>query len=82
MSVPIQRASSLLKQVIGQVAFNPIVTASLLWLLTRAPVGLRSQLTSRIKALRNPHKFIRIVKALKIALVVGVLRVGNRGLNQ
>jgi len=82
MSVAVQRASNLVSLTIGHVALNPVVSAAVLWLLTRAPVGLRSQLTSRIKALRDPHKFVQIVKALKVCLALGVAGVLNRQLNQ
>lgn len=81
MSVALQRASNLVSLAVANVALNPAITAALLYLLTKAPERVRSQLTSRIAALRDPHKFIRIVKALKWCLALGVAGVVNRRLN-
>lgn len=82
MSVAVQRLVNLLSLSIGHVALNPVVTAALLWVLTKGPPQLRSQLTSRIAALRDPHRSAQILKALKWCLALGVTGVLNKQLNQ
>ncbi|OAL55379.1 dehydrogenase/reductase SDR family member 8 precursor [Pyrenochaeta sp. DS3sAY3a] len=82
MSVAVQRLVNLLSLSIGHVALNPVVTAALLWVLTKGPPQLRSQLTSRIAALRDPHRYAQILKALKWCLALGVTGVLNKQLNQ
>jgi all-trans-retinol dehydrogenase (NAD+) len=77
----VTRASGLVTSSIGQVAFNPIVSAALLWVLTKGPVGLRERLTGNIGFLRDPKRVAQIVKALKWCLVLGVTGVANRQLN-
>ncbi|KAH7393047.1 dehydrogenase/reductase SDR family member 8 precursor [Pyrenochaeta sp. MPI-SDFR-AT-0127] len=81
MSVALQRAVNLLTLSVGHVALNPVVTATLLWVLTKAPPQLRSQFTSRIAALRDPQQYARILKALKWCLALGITGVLNKQLN-
>ncbi|KAF1844675.1 dehydrogenase/reductase SDR family member 8 precursor [Cucurbitaria berberidis CBS 394.84] len=81
MSVALQRISQLLTVSIGNVALNPLVTAGLLWVLTKGPPELRGQLTSRVAALRDPHSYAQILKALKWCLALGVTSVLNKQLN-
>ncbi|KAF2855240.1 NAD(P)-binding protein [Plenodomus tracheiphilus IPT5] len=66
---------------VGHVALNPIVTGALLWVPTKGPTELRSQLTSRIAALRDPLRYAKIIKALKWCLAFGVTGVLNKQLN-
>lgn len=81
MSVVLRRASGLLTGSISHVAFNPLVSAALLWILTKGPVGLRERLVSKIGVLRDPKRFAQIVKALKCCLALGVTGVVNRQFN-
>lgn len=81
MSVAVQRISNLLGLAVGHVALNPVVTASLLWVLTKGPPGLRSLLFSRIAALRDPHQYALILRGLKWCLAFGVTGVLNKQLN-
>jgi all-trans-retinol dehydrogenase (NAD+) len=82
MSVALQRASDLLTGTIGHITLNPFVTAALLWVLTKAPIGLRNRLLSNITILQNPQRYAQLVKALKWCLALGVTRVANRQLNE
>lgn len=81
MSVVLRRATDLLTSSIGHVAFNPLVSAALLWILTKGPVGLRDRLFSKIGVLRDPKRFAQIVKALKWCVALGVTGVVNRQFN-
>ncbi|KAH7073658.1 hypothetical protein BKA63DRAFT_415911 [Paraphoma chrysanthemicola] len=81
MSVAIQRASNLLSLTIGNVALNPLISGALLYILTKGPPSLRSQLVDRIAALRDPKRHAQIIKALKWFLALGVTGVVNRQLN-
>lgn len=82
MSVALQRVVNLLTLSVGHVALNPVLTGALLWILTKGPPQLRSQLTSRIAALRDPKRYAQILKALKWCLALGVTGVVNKQLNQ
>jgi all-trans-retinol dehydrogenase (NAD+) len=77
MSVALRHASTLLTHSIGQVTLNPVVTAALLWILTKGPVGLRRKITY----LQDPLRLEKVVKALKWCLALGVTRVVNNKLN-
>jgi all-trans-retinol dehydrogenase (NAD+) len=81
MSVALRRVLDLLTSAISQAALNPFVTAALIWILTKGPEQLRSQLTSRIAALRNPRRYTQIVNALKWCLAFGTAGVINKQLN-
>jgi hypothetical protein len=81
MSNILQNVLNILVTSVGHVALNPLVTAALLWALTKGPTQLRSQLTTRIAALRDPHKYARVLKALKWCLITGTARVVNKQLN-
>ena len=65
----------------GHITLNPLVTAALLWVLTKGPTQLRSQLTTRVRALRDPFRYAQLVKALKWCLIAGTARVVNKQLN-
>jgi all-trans-retinol dehydrogenase (NAD+) len=82
MSVALQRASNLLTASIGHVTLNPIVTAALLWVLTKGPVGLRDRLINNISVLRDPRRYAQLVKALKWCLALGVGGAVNRSMNE
>ncbi|CAO2648488.1 Nn.00g077550.m01.CDS01 [Neocucurbitaria sp. VM-36] len=82
MSVALQRISTALTLPITHIALNPLLTAPLLWLLTIAPPQLRSQLTRRIAALRDPRRYAQVLKALKWCFALGVAGVLNRRLNR
>jgi all-trans-retinol dehydrogenase (NAD+) len=77
MSVALRHASTLLTHSIGQVTLNPVVTAALLWILTKGPVGLRR----RITYLQDPVRLEKVIKALKWCLALGLTRVVNNKLN-
>ncbi|CAN9337344.1 unnamed protein product [Alternaria alternata] len=81
MSKILQNLLSLITTSAGHIALNPLVTATLLWALTKGPTQLRSQLTTRIPALRDPHRYARILKALKWCLIAGTASVVNKQLN-
>lgn len=81
MALAIQRATGLISSSVGQVAFNPIVSAALLWVLTKAPASLRSRFINGSGILKDPKHFVRIIKALKVCLALGVTGVVNRQLN-
>jgi all-trans-retinol dehydrogenase (NAD+) len=81
MSVALQRISNLLTASIGHVTLNPIVTAALLWVLIKGPVGLRERLISSISVLKDPGRYAQLVKALKWCLALGVTGVVNRQMN-
>lgn len=81
MSDLVRRVLSLVTTSAGHVTFNPLVTAALLWILTKGPPQLRSQLTSRIAALRDPRRYAQILRALKWCLAFGTLRVINKQMN-
>lgn len=81
MSVALQRVTNFLILSSGHVALNPIVTAALLWVLTKGPPQFRTRLTSRIAALRDPRRHAQVIKALKWCLAFGVTGVVNKQLN-
>jgi all-trans-retinol dehydrogenase (NAD+) len=81
MSKILQNVFNLITTSARHVALNPLVTATLLWALTKGPTQLRSQLTTRIPALQDPHKYARVLKALKWCLIAGTARVVNKQLN-
>lgn len=81
MSGLVKRVLSLVTTSAGHVAFNPVVTAALLWVLTKGPPQLRSQLTSRIAALRDPRRYAQVVTTLKWCLAFGTIRVVNKQMN-
>ncbi|KAL6707057.1 hypothetical protein ACN47E_004809 [Coniothyrium glycines] len=82
MSVALQRVVNLLTLSIGHVALNPVISGALLWVLTKGPVNIRSRLTSRIAALRDPTRYAQIVKVLKWCVALGVTGMINRQLNR
>jgi all-trans-retinol dehydrogenase (NAD+) len=77
MASALQHASNLL----GQVTLNPIITAALLYLVTKSPDRLRGQLLEWMPTLKDPKRYGQIVKALTVCLVFGVTGVVNRRLN-
>ncbi|KAF2826515.1 dehydrogenase/reductase SDR family member 8 precursor [Ophiobolus disseminans] len=81
MSAALQRASNLLTLSLGQVALNPAVTAALLYILTRSPDRVRGRIINRFAVLRDPKRFVQIVKALKWCLAFGIAGALNRQLN-
>lgn len=81
MSIALQQVSNALSLSIGHIALNPLLTATLLYVLTKAPPGLRAHFTSRIGLLRDPKHHAQIVKALKWCLALGVTGVINKQLN-
>lgn len=74
--------SNLVSLSVSHVALNPVVTASLLWVLTRGPPNVRDPLLNRISSLRNPQTLARVVKALKWLLALGVTGTVNQQLNK
>jgi all-trans-retinol dehydrogenase (NAD+) len=77
MASALQHASNLL----GQVTLNPIVTAALLYLVTKSPDRLRGQLLEWMPTLKDPKRYGQIVKALTVCFAFGVTGVVNRRLN-
>ncbi len=82
MSAALQRAINLVALTVGHVALNPVLTAGLLWILTKGPAGLREKLVSRIAALRDPVRYARIIKTLKVCLGLALAGRLNKQLNQ
>ncbi|KAF2129120.1 NAD(P)-binding protein [Dothidotthia symphoricarpi CBS 119687] len=78
MSLALRHASTLLTQTLTHTALNPLLTATLLYLLTASPRRIRSHLTHRIA---NPVRYARIVTALKWVLALGLVRKANQTLN-
>lgn len=81
MSVALKNLLNLITTSASHVAFNPIITATLLWALTKGPLQLRAHLTNSIAALRDPARYALVVKALKVCLAFGTVRVFNKQLN-
>ncbi|KAF2633503.1 NAD(P)-binding protein [Macroventuria anomochaeta] len=81
MSVGFQRVANLISLSVSHLALNPVITASLLYILTKGPVNLRARLTNRIAALRDPIRHAQIIKALKWLLTLGLLKNVNKMLN-
>lgn len=75
------RLQNLLSLSISHLALNPVVTASLLYLLTKGPTQVREHLVSRIASLRDPQRLATILKVLKGLLALGVLGTVNKKLN-
>jgi all-trans-retinol dehydrogenase (NAD+) len=81
MSVALQRVSNLISLSVSHLALNPAVTASLLYILTKGPDGLRARLTARFAALRDPSRHATILRVLKWCLTLGLLKSLNKTLN-
>lgn len=81
MSAGLQRVSNLVSLSVSHLALNPAVTASLLYILTKGPNTLRARLTNRFAALRDPTRHATIIRALKWALTLGLLKSVNKALN-
>ena len=64
-------------------AGNPVLTGSLLWLLTRAPADLQARALGPLRArgLTNNH-ISRVVRLLKYLLVIGAASTLNEYLNK
>jgi hypothetical protein len=82
MSGTVIRLQNLVSLTVSHIALNPVVTASLLWVLTRGPLAIRQRLFDRVASLRDAQRFTRIVRALKALLVLGLLGTANRKLNE
>lgn len=82
MSVAVQRITKLLSLSLSHILLNPILSASLLYALTKAPLRVRTQLEHHFSALRDPVHCARIVRVLKWLLALGVTRKVNAGLNE
>ncbi|KAF2789592.1 dehydrogenase/reductase SDR family member 8 precursor [Melanomma pulvis-pyrius CBS 109.77] len=82
MALAIQRLSNLVSLSISHIALNPVLTGSLLWVLTKGPPQLRARLYSRFASLRDPQRHNQIVKALKWLLTIGLTTNINKQLNK
>lgn len=82
MSATAQRISNLVSLSVSHIALNPVISAALLWILTKAPPPVRERLFNRFTSLRNHERIKRIVKALKWLLALGLLRGVNSQLNK
>lgn len=78
----ILRLQNLLSLFISHGALNPVVTGSLLFLLTKSPLQVRQQLYSRISSLQNPQRLAKVLKTLVVLLALGVLRKTNEQFNK
>ncbi|KAF2688592.1 dehydrogenase/reductase SDR family member 8 precursor [Lentithecium fluviatile CBS 122367] len=78
----IQRVINLVPTPVSKVVFNPFITASLLWVLTRGPPRIRDHIFETITSLRNPQTLARVVKVLKWLLALGLTGTVNRTLNE
>lgn len=81
MSAALQHITSGLSTTIGTIAFNPIVSAFLLYLLTKAPLRLRRLTIDRISLLRDPIVLRKVIKSLKWCVALGLTGVANRAGN-
>ncbi|KAF2711015.1 dehydrogenase/reductase SDR family member 8 precursor [Pleomassaria siparia CBS 279.74] len=81
MALVVQRLSDLISLSISHIALNPILTASLLWVLTKGPPHIRERLFSRFASLRDPRRHGQIVKALKWFLAIGLTKNINKQLS-
>ncbi|KAF2274224.1 dehydrogenase/reductase SDR family member 8 precursor [Westerdykella ornata] len=75
------RLQNLVSLSVSHIALNPVITASLLWILTKGPESVKEFLVSRSASLRDPVRFAKIVRTLKTLLVVGLLGKVNKQLN-
>ncbi|KAF2180260.1 dehydrogenase/reductase SDR family member 8 precursor [Zopfia rhizophila CBS 207.26] len=82
MSVAVQHLSNILTKTIANTAFNPVLTAALLWVLTKGPPAVRDRLFERFATLRDPQRLSRIVKTLKWLFALGLLGSVNKQLNK
>lgn len=80
----LQQAATLATLPLTHLAFNPLLSAPLLWLLTTAPppLLLRNHLTNRIAWLRNPARYATLLRALKWCVALGLTGALNRLLNR
>ena len=77
MSKPLTHTTTLLRRA----ALNPLLTATLLYLLTKSPDRLRGLIISRTTGLKNTQRYVQVVKALKWCLAFGLAGALNRRLN-
>lgn len=77
MSAPSKFVSS----TVTHVALNPLVTGTLLWVLTKGPPRARNALINAVSALRSPQTLARATRLLKWLFGLGVVRAINRKLN-
>ncbi|KAF2205405.1 NAD(P)-binding protein [Delitschia confertaspora ATCC 74209] len=82
MSRPLQRTNNILVSAIGKTALNPLVTASLLYLLTKSPTAIRERLFNSVALLRDETKLVTIIKTLRWLLVLGLIGKANTKLNE
>lgn len=80
MSLVLISAFDLLQASIGQVALTPLVTAALLFLLTKSPDRLRGRIITALK-LKDTKRYVRVLKALKYCLAFGLTSALNKKLN-
>lgn len=74
--------SNLASLSVSHVALNPVVTASLLWVLTKGPANIRGRLVETISSLRDPQIRARVIRTLKWLLALGLAGSVNKRLNQ
>lgn len=71
----------LLTSTLTPLALNPLLTSTLLYLLTRSPPRLRGLIIARIPGLKDTKRYVQVVKALKWCLAFGLAGVLNKQLN-
>jgi all-trans-retinol dehydrogenase (NAD+) len=82
MALAVRHLTTLISHSISYVALNPVLTGSLLWVLTKGPVSLRIRLFSRFTTLRNPIRQAQIIRTLKWLLAIGLTKNVNTQLNR
>ncbi|KAJ4287651.1 hypothetical protein N0V90_012354 [Kalmusia sp. IMI 367209] len=78
----LQGLSNLVSLSVSHVALNPVVTAALLWALTKGPANVRERLLNAIPPVRRAEVLARATKALKWLLALGLAGTVNRKLNE
>lgn len=84
MSAPasVLRIQNLISLSVSHIALNPVITASLLYILTKGPPQIRNHLFNRFESLRDPQRLAKILKALKGLLALGLLGTINQQFNK
>jgi all-trans-retinol dehydrogenase (NAD+) len=82
MALAVRHLTALLSHSISYIALNPVLTGSLLWVLTQGPVSLRARLLSRFQLLRDPLRQAQIIRTLKWLIAIGLTKNINTQLNK
>ncbi|KAF2003026.1 dehydrogenase/reductase SDR family member 8 precursor [Amniculicola lignicola CBS 123094] len=82
MSAVTQPISSLLSFTVKNTVFNPVITASLLYILTRGPESLRRRLIGQFAYLQDPGRLATIINVLKGLVSFAVINRVNGQFNK